>query len=368
MSTPRNRLLLHVGMHKTGSSSIQHRLAAAESDGFRYVDLGRSPNHSGAMFAGFSSEPEKYHFFLRQGVPAGQARAVGDEVRRCLAEELATAGPALRIVSGEDITTVDPEGLARLRDFLAPRVAGVKVFAYVRSPRSFMESAFQQRVRGGMGRLNFASLYPMYRKRFLGFEQVFGRRRLALAPFDVARFRDGDVVTDFCDRLGVPVPSGAKLELNRAHSRRATSLLYTYRKFGAAYGTGPDEIRGNKALALALGSLQGPKLRFSGAQIDEVLARFANDRRWVESRLGIPLTDAQDGVVPGSVTCEEDLFGYDEEQLDWLRQWGTHRRLGPKMTPTDVAAVIHDALPAIVEWFRADKRVKVQVAAGTSIP
>ena len=361
MSGPCECLVLHVGMHKTGSSSIQHRLAAAASPDFHYVDLGRSPNHSGGMFAAFSSEPERYHFFRRQGIAAEQARAVGDEVRHRLAAELSTEGPGLRIVSGEDITTIDPEGLATLRDFLAPLSRETRVFAYARAPRSFMESAFQQRVRGGMGALNFASLYPMYRKRFLRLEEVFGRHRVQLAPFDAARFPDRDVVADFCGRFGLDVPAGPRLELNRAHSRRATALLFTYRRF-AGYGTGPDEIRGNKALVQALGSLEGPKLHFGGAQVDEVLARFANDRRWVERRLRVPLEDSP--APAAAVTCEDDLFRFDEAQLEWLRQWADHPRLRPGMGPEDVAAVVRAALPAIVEQFRAAKRVVRQAGAG----
>lgn len=354
MSTPCQQLVLHVGMHKTGSSSIQHRLAAATSPDFRYLDLGRSPNHSGGMFAGFSSEPERYHFFRRQGVPADQARAVGEEVRCRLAAELVVEGPGLRIVSGEDITTIDQDGLSRLREFVAPLVATTRIFAYVRAPRSFMESAFQQRVRGGMGALNFASLYPMYRKRFLRFEEAFGRDRVRLAAFDVARFPDRDVVADFCGRFGMRVPEGARLELNRAHSRRATALLFAYRRFGACYGTGPDEIRGNKALVQALGSLEGPRLRFAGPHVDEVLARFSNDRRWVERRLPASLED--DPAPADAVTCEDDLFHFDEAQLEWMRQWGDHPRLRPGLGAEDVGVVIHAALPAIVEQFREGKR------------
>lgn len=362
MSVRCERLVLHAGMHKTGSSSIQHRLAAG-GEGFHYLDLGRGPNHSGGMFAAFSSEPEKYHFLKRQGVPAEQARALGAEVRARLAAELAGGGAGLRIVSGEDMTTIDPEGLARMRDFVAPLAGETLVLAYVRPPRSFMESAFQQRVRGGMGMLNFASLYPMYRKRFLRFEEAFGRPSVRLLPFEPAAFPGGDVVADFCGRLGIPVPAGDRLELNRAHSRRATSLLFAYRRFGAAYGTGQDEIRGNKALVLALGSLDGPKLRFAGPLVEEVLARFANDRRWVERRLGRAIEEAPAEASAETVTCEEDLFRFDARQFEWLRQWGAHPRLRPDMGPADVAAVIHDALPAIVEWFREGKRIARQGAS-----
>ena len=363
MSTPRNRLLLHVGMHKTGSSSIQHRLASAPGVDFDYLDLGRGPNHGGAMFAAFDSAPENYDLLRRLGTSAEEARAIGDEVRRRLAERLARPGPRLRIVSGEAITLIDPAGLERLREFVLP-LATLEVLAYVRPPRSFMESAFQQRVRGGTGTLNFASLYPVYRKRFLKFEQVFGRSRMRLVPFDVASFRGRDVVADLCDRLGVPAPEGPPAALNSAQSRRATSLLYTYRKFGATAAAGQAGIRDSKAMVLALQSLRGPKLRFAGAHVAEVLARFANDRRWVEARLRAKLDEGEEPEGDHVVREEADLFRYDAHQLEWLRQWGDHPLLSPRMGPQDVAGMMHAALPGMVEQFREWKRSRAAVVAG----
>jgi hypothetical protein len=356
MSPANSRVVLHIGMHKTGTSSIQHRLAAAPAtDEFCYLDLGRGPNHSGAMYSAFASDPGEYHFFKRLRSDAAQIKAMGDAVRERIDAQIAGPGAATRVISGEDITAIDLAGLETLRDYLAARTGSIQVIAYVRPPLAYMQSAFQQRVRGGMGRLIFPNLYPNYRKRFEKFEQVFGSTRVRLMPYAKQNFIDGDVVADFCGQIGIDAPMGPTLSLNPSYSCRAISLLYTYRKFGAGYGAGQDEIRRNKALVQALSTLSGPALRFAGEHVEETLTRFREDRLWVESRLGSPLAEQEPDTGLG-ICDEQGLLNYDECQIDWLRTWGDHPALARHMSPSSVAAVMHEALPAMLEQFQAAKR------------
>ncbi len=249
---------------------------------------------------------------------------------------------------------LDEQGLADLFEFLKARVKGIEVVGYVRPPRSFMESAFQQRVKGGLGRFDFAPLYPGYRRRFLKFETLAGHSAVRLHPFVKDRLRDGDVVADFCERIGAPSPP-ARFDLNQSLTRPAVSLLYTFRKFGRPYGTGQDEIRANKALLQALSALEGGRIRFSGPLVDEVIARFHNDQRWVERRLGTALTEAP-AEGADCIQCERDLLRYDESQMAWLEAWGGTAPALRDATPERVAQAIDRALPRLVEAFRAAKK------------
>ena len=43
--------LLHVGMHKTGTTSIQQSLAGFADEQFVYGDVDRHPNHTRAVFS-----------------------------------------------------------------------------------------------------------------------------------------------------------------------------------------------------------------------------------------------------------------------------------------------------------------------------
>jgi hypothetical protein len=253
------------------------------------------------------------------------------------------------------MTNLDEAGVRGLIRFVVDRVESVRVMAYVRPPRSFMESAFQQRVKGGLSCLNFAPLYPGYRRRFLKFEQAIGRGKIDLIPFHVNQLTNGDVVADFCRMAGIPSTGIDRLGLNSSLSANAVAMLYTYRKFGAPYGNGPDQIRENKAILRALQSLEGSKLWFQGPLVDEVVARFSNDQKWVERRMGVPLDEpCAEGrrIIRG----EQDLLTYGEPQMAWLRGW-TVAAPGPSSaSPERIASSMRMAVPAMVEEFRAAKK------------
>lgn len=340
-------------------------MSSVDVAGVHYVDLGRGPNHSGAIHAGFSSTPEQYHFFKRRLLSRSDVEQIGSDTRQRLSSQLQQGAGSLCVLSGEDMTNLDEGGVRRLVRFVSSRVESVRVIAYVRPPRSFMESAFQQRVKGGLSCLNFAPLYPGYRRRFLKFEQAIGRGKIDLVPFHVNQLVNGDVVADFCSKTGIPSAGIGRLGLNSSLSADAVAMLYTYRKFGAAYGNGPDEIRENKAILRALQSLEGPKLWFQGPLVDEVVARFSNDQKWVERRMEMPLDEprSEDRRI---IRSERDLLTYGESQMAWLRGW-TVAVPGPSSaSPEGVASSMRMAVPAMVEEFRAARKAERRGPTGAS--
>lgn len=348
------RLVVHVGMHKAGSSSLQHALQGLDSPQARYLDLGLGPNHGGAIHGAFSGHPETYHSFRRREMDACRIDALRTNARRRLVDELDRAHGRLAIISGEDIALLDDASAGDMFHFLSEHVEAIDVVGYVRPPRSFMESAFQQRVKGGLSRLSFPPLYPGYRRRFQKFEALAGRDRTHLFPFVPGLLKDGDVVADFCHRIGIDKPA-AELALNPALPRPAVSLLFTYRRFGIAYGTGADEIRANKALLRALLPLAGARIRFAGPALQAVLKRTRADQAWAEARTGCRLEEGH-SEEDDCVVCEDDLFRYDEAQLDWLRRWSASAPPWRNATPQAVARCVAQAVPAMVEEFKAEKR------------
>ena len=51
------RCIIHIGMHKTGSTSIQRSLQGYRDDRFQYARLGKTANHSLAMYSLFAADP-----------------------------------------------------------------------------------------------------------------------------------------------------------------------------------------------------------------------------------------------------------------------------------------------------------------------
>ncbi|NDY93098.1 hypothetical protein [Ideonella livida] len=141
------RCILHVGLHKTGSSSIQETLYRnASLRGAHYLDLGEA-NASGMVKLLFGG--------AEQASQTPLARQQGDEAARDLARKrldraLAEVGPADTVIfSAEALSRLSIHGLQALQAALAPQFQSIEVVGYVRDMPGFMASAFQQRVKGG---------------------------------------------------------------------------------------------------------------------------------------------------------------------------------------------------------------------------
>lgn len=346
--------LLHVGMHKTGSSAIQ--LALSRSfDG--YVDLGRGPNHSGALHAAFAENPGAYHFFRRLGLDDQELAGIRQQVLERLATALAD-GRQRYVLSGEDMCSLDDSELERLKAFILGYVDTVDVVAYVRSPASFMGSAFQQRIRGGYSSFNLMALYPQYRKRLQRFDRVFGRARTRLMPFSPRRFIGGDVVSDFSERMELGLePDTARAHVNVGLSGPATALLYVYRKFGSPRGEGREDIRINRALVWALGQLPGDKFQLRLAALEGVLARFRADIDWVEGRMGKSF-EAEIEHPGFGVAAEPDLIRVYEAQLAWLRDLDPNLPVDMASGPDEVARAVHSVVPLVLERYAHARKLE----------
>ena len=192
-----------MGCTKTGSTSIQHTLDAAKGlQRVKYVSVSR-PNSSRALMLGFLGEAVDQPHLARKGLDEDAAKTEREVVRDGMAACF-QADADLFVLSAEGAAGLQSSELRRLREFLLQHVDEIKVVAYVRDLRGFVESAFQQRLKAGHREsLRFAQALPRYRKQLERFDKVFGAENVELWPFEPAKFPDKDVVLDFCARLGI---------------------------------------------------------------------------------------------------------------------------------------------------------------------
>lgn len=315
--------ILHVGMHKTGSTSIQYTLHRNPSlRGATYLDLG-VPNASGPVARAFG-QPAR----VSPGSPPPDPQQQLLHARRCreqLEQSLAQAGER-SVLSAEDICHLEPEQAADLRRTLEAHVQDVAVLAYVREARGYMESMFQQHLKGGgRGLLLLPPQYPRYRFCLAKFDRLFGRDRVTLVPFRSALFPQGCVVRDFCQRTGLEVDERTIKRANEGMSRNAAGLLQNYRLLlGQDLGwvQALDRrlnagLRVNRYLVSWFMQVDGPKLRFA----PELLAPFFETKRedldWIAERLGQRM-DALGEAGADDVRSNDDLLTLDAGTLDWL--------------------------------------------------
>ena len=213
----RPRIILHAGMHKTGSTAIQemfgtHGVAGVAVPGVA-VSGGPRANLSDIVLLLFAEGPllDKIHAarwpHLSRRAPLRARARSRDQLAAQIAAWLADGTAPRFLVSAEDISAPDFDhaAVARMAAFFDRFGAETHVHAYARAPASFMQSAFQQRVKQekpGAVDLDAAGLWPRYRARFEPLDDVFGPDRVHLRAFDPDAFTGGDVVADFAGWLG----------------------------------------------------------------------------------------------------------------------------------------------------------------------
>lgn len=313
----RNECVLHFGMHKTGSTSIQQSLAKkADLPEFDYLRLGGRVNGSGSLMTVFKEKPWLYHANRKKGLDRIEVAKRQEALRTALVSALDRATSPI-FLSAEDVSAFDKGMLVSLRDFFDAYI-NLRLVGYIRAPKSYMESAFQQRVKGGrVNGLYISKLMPKYAK-FRNFDKVFDKERVAFWPFDPLSFRNGDVVSDFCDRLGIEWDSCDSVRSNEALSLPALKLLFCYRKFGPGYGQGPAVIKENNRLIRKITELPGAKVRFHSELVRGAIEAGREDLDWVERRLDASLTEDLTRDDDFAIKGEDDLLDVEESATQWL--------------------------------------------------
>lgn len=317
MNTKR-QCYIHIGMHKTGSSSIQETLAKKEDLGdYYYADLGSS-NHSGKIFSVFSdSSIEKSHL-KRRGLIKKEIELFIKQAKDKLIENCKKNLKLNMILSGEGILNLSLNDLKNFKKFLNLYFEEVIIVGYVRSALSYIESSFQQRVKAGISKFKLNKDYPNYRDKFEKFDTVFGVEKVHLWKFDTKTLKKSNVVIDFCNRLSIPIQIDEVSRSNDSINREVVSLLYIYYKFGPGYGTGRRIVQENNRLINKLSSIGTSKVRFSSKIKKNILLDITEDIKWMETRLKEKLNEP---IIDDStyIDDEKNLLKVDKEALNQLK-------------------------------------------------
>lgn len=257
--------IIHPGMHKTGTSSIQATLMALKPTGFVYPDV-PTGNMTAIMVSMFQDKPEEFHGFKANGLTTERMAEIRGEnyeiMERCLSDGIEKSRNA--IFTSEHISAASKDSVVRLHSFFKERGYSPKIIAYVRKPLSFMESAFQQMLKANLKNLNDKTLlWPDYRGRFEKLDEIFGSENVQLTIFDSKRLQGGDVCTDFFQKIGINLEPTQIVRVNEGLSLLASALLFSQRNLGEGFVQGfKGAALKNNAFISTLSRIPGERLRF----------------------------------------------------------------------------------------------------------
>jgi len=342
---------LHIGMPKTGTMSIQASLGRATSLGgkFKYIVLDKQVNCSAALLEIFAGEVPQREQELRTGWTPEQGLANRNRLLAQLHSSFDDQHEVF-ILSGERLHNLTVPQLKELRKALSRHVDQVKVLAYVRGAASWIESAFQQRLKTGSPANfnNLRNVLPKYQAKFLRFDRAFDRENVVLWPFNPAEFPGKDVVLDFCHRLAIPFDASRVIIDNEGVSVDGLALLYLYRRLAKQGKLSPQDKLDVRLLTRQLRDIEGDKMRLSPSVLKPYLELTAADMAWMEERLGSSIS-ALPPERPGALRTEADLLQLTPRALNWLQ-----RTLGDALPDSPT----HEQVVAAMDIWLAGLRSK----------
>lgn len=356
-----NRCILHVGMPKTGTSSIQETLYFGLKDpNFAYFSAGEVNGTRMLWTVAAQGNLPSHHWHWRVTDERFAIRKK-KRYRRMLCDQLHRARRRQKtlILSGEDCWNWEAPQIQQFLKLLSENQTDVQVIAYVRPWKSFLESNFQEMVKG---RTQFIksdpSVSPLppiqpihpkridYRLTIESLESNFGKENLILRKYEPKDFPNGCVVRDFCNQTGASIAPNSVRRSNDSIGLNAVRMLYAYKSFGHPEIQFPQlAIWQHFQLTLALRDMPDTPFRFHSEITNPILEPYLEQIPWLEDRLGGSFReDFEKHDDSPCIRSMEDFFRFDETSLRWLAsrtKCQFPKRLQGEQTAKEVAKMIH---------------------------
>jgi len=284
-------VVVHIGMGKTGTSSIQYLLAANRPT---LADHGvlfpRTPGRARHTRLGLSVKPDtelvRTPAWNRMGRPPPQR--LRRRFRRNLLAETSSAGAQTVLFSDEALFGLVDESLVRLRALMTEIGGRVSVVAYLRRQDDHLASLYQQEVKVGETRPieEWVSLSGLpghaYHARLSAWRDVFAPDELVVRRFERSSFVDGSLYADFLDAAGIDfdpqelVPSETRNPSLDAETTEFLRILNLQRVEQGAEAWLIDNLEIVERLRQ---HRPGPTLTLPAATLDRVMERWEDSNR-----------------------------------------------------------------------------------------
>jgi hypothetical protein len=303
-------LYLHIGIHKTGTTSIQSTLAAFDDGSTAYFRISNQ-NAGWDMFTMFSDRRAE-HWLNRRYSPAELAARTKRITET--AEAMFGGNRKNYVISGELMSQMfKAQEIGAMLAFMRRFFDDIRLIVYVRDPASYMRSVMQQFVKNGPLKFDLDLAYPDYRNRLQPWFDAFPPDRREIVLFDPRRFERGDVVFDFARRVGIAVRDEDVRRVNESLTAEAYAMRFALRTAFDANGTG---LLGKARILEELrfvNQFGSRKLELAAGPRDAVISRRADDVAWMEGHLG--------EAFPAFAPYKDAIaFGSTEDVLDYARQ------------------------------------------------
>lgn len=192
-------VILHIGLHKTGSTSIQTALKGYNKNGVKSIAF-KEANHSIPMFTIFSNNRYKYHIWKKQELSKDDIDKKRNEYLDILKKELRNEKVKTLIISGEDLSSLNDHEVKVLSEFLNAEQVSTTIVCYVRHPLSWAASAVQELAKNGN---SFPNLDNFFKVRLGKYIEFFGKKNMKVFDYQKSSTKEKSVVKHFSKILSI---------------------------------------------------------------------------------------------------------------------------------------------------------------------
>ena len=204
------RLILHAGMPKTGTTTIQNTLYKCRDvllaqNKCLYPSI--AANHTNSICTIFMNHPERHIANRMAGLAPGDEPArLQASYREALRKDMDTDNWDLCVISAEGVSNLNHDELGKIRDWFQNYCSTARVLFYVRNPVDYTRSVIQQLLKGGekLGDLYKNLPVPNFKGKISNAIQAFGRENVEIIDFHAASNSDGGLLGSFSDLLRFP--------------------------------------------------------------------------------------------------------------------------------------------------------------------
>ncbi len=301
------QVILHAGLHKTSTSSIQKTLYSEKNKsflhdkGYFYIEDWHF-NNSVPIYSLFSENPDAYHMHQRYNRYIADIKILNKKYLNEFHNQVrCTSFPSL-IISGEDISLLNKDCLKKLDNFFKDQFSedvAVKIIIFVRNPITWIASSVQENVKIGLTvdeQLDDMKkkISRLYRNRISKFIKVFGRDNVRVVSFEDSIQSFQGPVGFFLSILGFSKQEIGNFFIERANvgmSDFAVNFLDYINKKEPLLVNGklnPVRRRGD---ITSLHKMKGAKFDLSVKLKRELYELAVSDMQWLKKKFNINYLD-----------------------------------------------------------------------------
>lgn len=299
------KVYLHIGMHKTATSSIQATMYH-NKELLRKIEKGiLYPNkwgesHCAPMYSIFTENPESYHYHIKNRRTKKEIEIFNKRMKDNIIKEINYTKCETLLISGEEISILSTLAVEKIRVFfneVLPNV-DIKIIISTRESSSFISSTFQQATKGGNSLKTYISrlsrFQSLYYDRIEKFIKFFSKENIIAYKFEDACKHEYGPVGYFLQVLGVKKDEIKNFDIKKTNegvSDKAVELIAYINDTIPLITLGKLSKGRYGQDTIALHNIRGKKYKLDKTIIQKIEKQNFRDTLWLKDTLDIDYTN-----------------------------------------------------------------------------